>query len=166
MPTLKIRTRYAYPEEGTRNGRIYSAEVLEKAFNERFFKECCDSSFIPVTDEAGDFLGYATARLENKNTVIVEAEIYYGPYFDILKELEDDSIGFILAGHGDVEYRDNKCFVLKADFDRAVLTKASAVDYTTKIFRDDIVYPDRYRIAPWLVDDFGYNDQFRTKLIE
>lgn len=31
---MRVTIKYAYSENGTRNGRIYSQEVLEKAFNE------------------------------------------------------------------------------------------------------------------------------------
>lgn len=166
MPILKICTKYSYPERGTKNGRIYPPDVLKEAFSSWFFKEQCDRHFIPVRDEADEFLGYATARLESENTVIVEVDVYPGPYIDILKELEDDSFGFILAGHGEVDHQEDKDVVLKADFDRVILTKNPAVDFTTKIDRDNIINQDRYRIAPWITDDFGYNDRFRTKLIE
>ena len=168
MQILKVCTKYTYPEGGTRAGRIYSPEVLKKSFNEYFFKEQCDRHFIPVKDSADEFLGYATARLENDNTVLVEANIWsISPYFNILKAMEDDSVGFILAGYGDVEYREAAHIVLKADFDRVLLTtKNSNVDFTTKIYRDDIIDHARPGFAPWITDDFGYNDHFRTKLIE
>jgi hypothetical protein len=166
MAILKVCTKYTYPEAGTRNGRVYSPEVLEEAFNDDFFKEQCTRGFIPVKTDEDDFLGYATARLESGNTVIVEAAIRDSTYINILKELEDNSVGFILAGYGDVEYRDGKCFIVKVDFDSVVLTSCPAVSYTTKIYRDDITYPSRYSIAPWITDDFGYNERFRTKLVE
>ena len=168
MQILKVCTKYTYPKSGTRAGRIYSPEVLKEAFSECFFKEQCDRHFIPVKDSADEFLGYATAKLENGNTVIVEANIWsISPYFEILKEMEDSSVGFILAGYGDVELREDEHIVLKVDFDRALLTtKNSTVDFTTKIYRDDIIDPARPGFAPWITDDFGYNERFRTKLAE
>jgi hypothetical protein len=156
MPILKVCTKYTYPESGTRNNRVYPQEVLEKAFEEYLFKKCCEQSFIPVKTADDEFLGYATAKLENGNTITIEADIWSGPYFDILKEMEDDSMGFILAGVGHTEIRDNKHVVIDVSFDRVELTSNPAVDYTTKIYRDDIVYPDRYHFAPWITDDFGY----------
>ena len=159
MPILKVCTKYTYPESGTRNGRVYTQEVLEKAFNEYIFKEACDRRFISVRDETtgeSDFLGYATARLENDTTVIIEAEIDNSNYIEMLKELEDNSIGLILAGVGHTEYRDGKQLVTDVSFDRVELTRHPAVDYTTKIDRDNIFEPEHYRLCPWLVDDFGY----------
>ena len=38
---MKVLMVYAYPEQGTRNDRVYSQEVLEKAFSESAFKEAC-----------------------------------------------------------------------------------------------------------------------------
>ena len=156
MPILKVYTKYTYPEEGTRNNRVYSVDVLEKAFDEYLFKKCCECSFIPVKTVDDEFIGYATARLENGNTVIIEADIWGGPYFDILKALEDDSVGFLLAGVGHTEFKDGKHVVKDVSFDRVELTKHPAVGYTTKIYRDDIVYNCRYGFAPWITDDFGY----------
>lgn len=46
---MKVSMKYAYPEKGTRNGRIYPQEVMEKAFNEPSFKERCVANSVPVT---------------------------------------------------------------------------------------------------------------------
>ena len=108
MPILKVCTKYTYPESGTRNNRVYTPEVLEEAFNKYLFKKCCERSFIPVKSVDDEFLGYATARLENGNTITIEADIWDGPYFDLLKELEDNSIGFLLAGAGHTELQEGK----------------------------------------------------------
>ena len=156
MPILKVCTKYTYPETGTRNNRVYPPETLEEAFNEYLFKKCCERTFIPVKTVDDEFLGYATARLENGNTITIEANIWDGPYFDILKTLEDDSVGFLLAGAGHTELREGKHVVTDVSFDRVELTNNPAVEYTTKIYRDDIVYPDHYHFAPWITDDFGY----------
>ena len=156
MQILKVCTKYTYPESGTKNNRVYPPKVLEEAFNEYLFKECRECSFIPVKTADGEFLGYATAQLENGNTITIEADIWDGPYFDILKMLEDDSVGFLLAGVGHTEFQDGKHIVTDVSFDRVELTSKPAVEYTTKIYRDDIVYLDRYHFAPWITDDFGY----------
>ena len=157
MPILKVRTRYTYLKSGTRNNRVYTPEVLEEAFNKYLFKKCCERNFIPVKTADDEFLGYATARLEHGNTITIEADIWGGPYFDILKTLEDDSVGFILAGAGHTELQEGKHVVTDVSFDRVELTPHPAVEYATKIYRDDIVYPGRYHFAPWITDDFGYS---------
>lgn len=156
MQVLKVYTKYTYPESGTANGRVYSQEVLEKAFDEYIFKMSRERSFIPVKTAEDEFLGYATARLESGCTVVIEAEIWPGAYFDILKEMEDDSVGFILAGVGHTEFKDDKHIVLDVSFDRVEPISVPAVKYTTKIYRDAIVDIGNPAFAPWFVDDFGY----------
>mgnify|MGYP007037151529 CR=1 FL=1 len=53
---MKITCKYTYPETGTRNGRVYSREVLEKAFNDPVFKGYNESKAIPVKSEYDDFI--------------------------------------------------------------------------------------------------------------
>ena len=164
MPILKVCTKYTYPESGTRNGRVYTPEALEEAFSSWPFNEFCAESIIEVKTETGELMGLATARLENENTVIIEAEIDRPEYIKLIKEAGADSVGFTLAGYGDVEFKDGKYIVSDIGFDRALLVQDSAVDYTTEILDDS--RPGTVGYNPWLLDDFGYNERLRTKLIE
>ena len=81
---MKITCKYTYPETGTRNGRVYSREVLEKAFNNPVFKEYNESKAIPVKFEDDDFIGLASAQLDG-TTVTVDAEVVNTTYTEVLK---------------------------------------------------------------------------------
>ena len=83
---MRVTIKYAYPEKGTRNGRIYPQEVLEKAFNEPSFKERCLANSVPVTSEDGKLIGIGTATLEDYKAVRIDAEIFDSTYIKILKE--------------------------------------------------------------------------------
>lgn len=61
---MKVSMRYAYPEHGTRNGRIYPKEVLEKAFNESAFKDACLNNELPIVSEDNHFIGMGKQSLK------------------------------------------------------------------------------------------------------
>lgn len=132
---MKVSMKYAYPEKGTRNGRIYTPEVLEKAFNEPAFKERCLANAVPVISEDGKLIGMGTAALEDLRVVKVDAEIFDTTYIKILKEFKDKAV-FTLAGIGAVEYADDKAVVTEAKFTHAMFTPYPAVDCKEIQYKD------------------------------
>lgn len=132
---MKVSMKYAYPEKGTRNGRIYPQEVLEKAFNEPSFKERCVANSVPVTSEDGKLIGMGTATLEDYKVVRVDAEIFDPTYIKILKESKNSS-ALTLAGTGAVEYTDDKAIVTVVDFTHAMFTPCPAVDIKEIEYKD------------------------------
>ena len=138
---MRVTTRYKYPESGTRNGRVYSPEVLKKAFAEPRFKELCDTNTIPVIDyEQGRIIGFATASLEDDIVTTVDANIFDPTYTAAFKKLSKstNSFGFTLAGSGLTDRREGKTYVTNVTFDRAyIFTKGLAVDCQTIIHKED-----------------------------
>ena len=132
---MRVTMKYAYPEKGTRNGRIYSQEVLEKAFNEPAFKELCGTKALPILSEDNKFIGMGTATLEDKRVVAIDGEIFDSTYIKLLKDFKD-SVAFTLAGTGAVEYTDDKAVVTEVTFTHAMFTPCPAVD------RKEIQYKD------------------------
>ena len=130
---MKITCKYAYPETGTRNDRVYSREVLEKAFNDPVFKEYNESKAIPVKSEYDDFIGLASAQLDG-DTVTVEAEIVNTTYTEAFK-VATENISFALAGHGNTVYKDEDDVAIVTDFtiDSVLVSSNAAVDCQTKI---------------------------------
>ena len=132
---MRITMKYAYPEKGTRNGRIYPPEVLEKAFNEPSFKERCISNSVPVTSDDGKLIGIGTATLEDYKVVRIDAEIFDPAHVKILREFKDKAV-FTLAGTGSVEYTDDKAVVTEVNFTHAMFTPCPAVDYKEIQYKD------------------------------
>lgn len=132
---MKINMKYAYPEKGTRNGRIYSQEVLERAFNEPAFKEMCGTKALPILSEDNKFIGTGTATLEDEMVVAIDGEIFDSTYIKLLKDFKDRA-AFTLAGTGVVEYTDDKAVVTEVAFTHAMFTPCPAVD------RKEIQYKD------------------------
>jgi hypothetical protein len=134
---MRVTTTYKYPAGGTRNGRVYSSEVLKKAFEEPKFKHLRDTESIPVVEyEHDQVIGFATASLEDGNVTTVDASIFDPSYISAFKELSKstDSFGFTLAGTGTADYRDDKTYITDITFDKAyVFTKDLAVDCHTTI---------------------------------
>ena len=133
---MKVIMKYSYPEKGTRNGRIYSPEVLKKAFNEPIFKEHCRTHTVPVTSENGELVGMGTAYLKDGNVVTVDAEVFSPAVINAIKTA-DRSIGFTLAGYGNVVYRNGANVVTDFNIDSAMLCAHPAVDCTTWIYEED-----------------------------
>lgn len=136
MPVLKVSVKYAYPEKGTRNDRIYSSEVLEKAFNEPTFKERCLASIVPIKDEAGEFIGMGTAHLEDGRAVTIDAEVFSPAHINALK-IADRNIGLTLAGYGNVIHRNGVNIVTDFTIDSALLCEYPAVDCSMEIYQED-----------------------------
>ena len=132
---MKVTMKYAYPEKGTRNGRIYPPEVLEKAFNAPAFKELCNTKALPILSEDNKLIGMGTATLEDKRVVAIDGEVFDSTYIKLLKDLKD-SVVFTLAGTGAVEYTDDKAVVTEVAFTHAMFTPCPAVD------RQEIQYKD------------------------
>ena len=133
---MKVRMKYAYPEQGTRNGRVYSQEVLEKAFNEPAFKEACMNVRLPIVSEDNHWIGVGTAKLEDGRVVTIEGEISHPTYVKLLREHED-KVSFTLYGTGAVEYTDDKAVVSEVKFLSAMFTPRPAVDVLDKEFCED-----------------------------
>lgn len=124
---MKVSMKYVYPEKGTRNGRVYPPEVLEKAFNESAFKELCGTKALPILSEDNKFIGMGTATLEDKRVVAIDGEIFDSTYIKLLKDFKD-SAAFTLVGTGAVEYTDDKAVVTEVAFTHAMFTPCPAVD--------------------------------------
>ena len=133
---MKVRMKYAYPENGTRNRRIYSPEVLEKAFNEPAFKEACMNTALPIVSEDNHLIGVGTAKLEDGRVVTIDGEISHPTYIKLLSEHEDKA-SFTLYGTGEVEHTDDKVVVTDVKFISAMFTLNPAVDVFDKEFCED-----------------------------
>lgn len=133
---MKISVKYTYPEKGTRNGRIYPPEVLEKAFNEPAFKERCLTKTVPIKDETGEFIGIGTAYLEEGRTAIIDAEVFSPAHIKALK-VADHNIGLTLAGYGNAVYKNGVNLVTDFTIDSALLCAYSAVDCSMEIYQED-----------------------------
>ena len=133
---MKVRMKYAYPEQGTSNRRVYSPEVLEKAFNEPAFKEACMNTELPIVSEDNHWIGVGTAKLEDGRVVTIDGEISHPTYIKLLSEHEDKA-AFTLYGTGEVEYTDDKAVVSEVKFLSAMFTPCPAVDVLDKEFCED-----------------------------
>ena len=133
---MKVHMKYAYPESGTRNGRFYSPEVLEKAFNEPAFKEACMNTALPIVSEDEKLIGMGTAKLEDYRVVNIDGDIFDPTYIKLLKDFKD-SVAFTLAGTGSVEYANDKVVVTKVNYTHAMFTPYPAVDVYDKEFCED-----------------------------
>ena len=132
---MQVSVKYTYPENGTRNGRIYPPEVLEKAFSAPAFVEHCENQTLPVVSEDTKLIGIGTASLEDYRVVTIDAEVFDPTYTKILKEFPD-TVGITLAGIGTVKYADDKAVVTDIDFTHAMFTPYPAVYCTAKIKED------------------------------
>lgn len=124
---MKITCKYVYPETGTRNGRFYPREVLEKAFNAPTFKEACENIEVPIVSEDNHWIGVGTAKLEDGRVVTIDGEISHPTYVKLLSDYKDKAF-FTLYGTGAVEYTDDKAVVTEVKFISAMFTPNPAVD--------------------------------------
>lgn len=133
---MRVTIKYAYPEKGTRNGRIYSQEVLEKAFNEPAFKELCLVKALPIKDEAGELIGMGTAHLEDGRAVTIDAEIFSPSHIKAIKAAERN-FGFTLAGYGNAVHNNGVNTVTDFTIDSVMCCAHPAVDCSVGIQQED-----------------------------
>ena len=134
--TLKVCMKYKYPENGTKNGRVYSPEVLAKAFSEPAFKEACLNKALPIVSEDEKLIGMGTAELEDYRVVNVNGTIFDTTYIKLLKDFKN-SATLTLVGHGAVEYTDDKAVVSEVNFTHAMVTPHPAVDVCSMELSED-----------------------------
>ena len=130
---MHVHIKYTYSEKGTRNGRIYPPEVLEKAFNAPAFKELCNNKALPIFSEDSKFISVGTATLEDKRVVAIDGEVFDPTYIKLLEDFKE-SIAFTLAGTGEVEYKDDKAIVTEVSFTHAVFSPCPAVDIKERCY--------------------------------
>ena len=133
---MRVTIKYAYPEKGTRNGRIYSQEVLEKAFNEPAFRELCLAKALPIKDEADELIGVGTAHLEDGRIVTIDAEVFSPAHIKAIKVAERN-FGFTLAGYGNVVHNNGVNVVTDFTIESALLCKHPAVDCSMELYQED-----------------------------
>lgn len=133
---MRVHMKYAYPEQGTGNGRIYPQEVLEKAFNDPAFKEVCMNTELPIVSEDNHWIGIGTAKLEAGRVVTIDGEISHPTYIKLLSDYKD-STAFTLYGTGAVEYTDDKAVVTDVKFISAMFTPKPAIDIIDKEFCEE-----------------------------
>lgn len=133
---MRVHMKYAYPEQGTCNGRIYPQEVLEKAFNEPAFKEACMNTELPIVSEDNHWIGMGTAKLEDGRVVTIDGKISHPTYIELLSDYKY-STAFTLYGTGTVEYTDDKAVVTDVNFISAMFTPNPAVDIIDKEFCEE-----------------------------
>ena len=133
---MKVTMKYAYPERGNRNGRVYPPEVLEKAFSAPAFKEACINKALPILSEDDKLIGMGTAVLEDYRVISIDGNIFDPTYAKLLKDFKDN-VAFTLAGTGAVEYTDDKSVVTEVNFTHAMFTSYPTVDVYDKEFCED-----------------------------
>lgn len=133
---MRVTIKYAYPESGTRNGRVYSQGVLEKAFNEPAFRELCLAKALPVKDEADELIGMGTACLEDGRIVTIDAEVFSPAHIKAIKVAERN-FGFTLAGYGNVVHNNGVNVVTDFTIDSALLCEHPAVDCSMELYLED-----------------------------
>lgn len=133
---MRVTIQYAYPEKGTRNGRVYPPEVLEKAFNKPAFKERCIANAVPLKDKAGEIIGMGTAYLNDGRVVTIDAEVFSTPRIKALKAA-DCNFGFALAGYGNTEYKPGIEVVTDFTIDSVLLCERPAVDCSIELQSED-----------------------------
>ena len=132
---MKVQMKYAYPENGTRNSRIYPPEVLAKAFSEPAFKEACVNKVLPILSEDNQLIGMGTAKLEDGRVVLIDGEVGHPTYIKLLKDFKD-SVAFTLAGTGAVESTADKAVVTEVNFTHVMFTPCPAVDCKEIQYKD------------------------------
>ena len=133
---MKVTVKYTYPEKGTRNGRIYSQEVLEKAFGESAFKERCLANVVPIKDEAGEFIGMGTAYLKDERAVTIDAEVFSPAHINVLKTA-GRNFGLTLAGYGNVVHKNGVGIVTDFTIESALLCEHPAIDCSMELYPED-----------------------------
>ena len=97
MENIRIKAQITNLDKPTRNGRLYTKEALEGAFDNPAFLELNNHRAVPIVDSAGDIVGVAQCKLDYP-TINIEGVVTR----DLYDYLTETSLTHSGVGH--IEY--------------------------------------------------------------
>ena len=123
MNNVKVTAKIYNLDKPTRNGRLYTKEALEQAFNNNIFIEHNEHNAIPIMTEDGDIVGTAHCSLDYP-TINIEGVIN-NRFEDVL---EDAALTHSGCGHLEYDAENDRQIVTEYKLCELLLSSAAYVD--------------------------------------
>lgn len=131
MNNVKVTAKIHNLDKPTRNGRLYTKEALEQAFNNNIFIEHNEHNAIPIMTEEGDIVGTAHCSLDYP-TINIEGVIN-SRFKDVLKDAALTHSG---CGHLEYDAENNRQIVTEYKLCELLLSSAAYVDCSMEVVKE------------------------------
>lgn len=131
MNSVKVTAKIYNLDKLTRNGRLYTKEALEEAFNNKAFVDKNEHNAIPIMTEDGDIVGTAHCSLDYP-TINIEGVINSG-FKDVLKDAALTHSG---CGYLEYDAENDRQIVTEYKLCELLLSSAAYVDCSMEVVKE------------------------------
>ena len=131
MNSVKVTAKIYNLDKPTRNGRLYTKDALEQAFNNSIFIEHNEHNAIPIMTEDGDIVGTAHCSLDYP-TINIEGVIN-SSFKDVLKDAALTHSG---CGHLEYDAENDRQIVTEYKLCELLLSSAAYVDCSMEVVKE------------------------------
>ena len=131
MNNVKVTAKIYNLDKPTLNGRLYTKDALEQAFNNNIFIEHNEHNAIPIMTEDGDIVGTAHCSLDYP-TINIEGVIN-GRFTDVL---DDACLTHSGCGHLEYDAENNRQIVTEYKLCELLLSSAAYVDCSMEVVKE------------------------------
>ena len=131
MHNIKVTAKIYNLDKPTRNGRLYTKDALEQAFNNNIFIEHNKHNAIPIMTEDGDIVGTAHCSLDYP-TINIEGVIN-SCFKDVLKDAALTHSG---CGHLEYDAENDRQIVTEYKLCELLLSTAAYVDCSMEVVKE------------------------------
>ena len=131
MNNVKVTAKIYNLDKLTRNGRLYTKEALEEAFNNKVFVEHNENNAVPIMTEDGELVGRAHCSLDYP-TINIEGVIDYR-FANVL-----DDACLTHSGCGHLEYDADKGMQIVTEYKlcELLLSSHAYVDCSMEVVKE------------------------------
>lgn len=128
---IKVTAKIYNLDKPTRNGRLYTKEALEQAFNNKAFVDKNEHNAIPIMTEDGDIIGTAHCSLDYP-TINIEGVIN-SSFKDVLRDATLTHSG---CGHLEYDAENDRQIVTEYKLCELLLSSAAYVDCSMEVVKE------------------------------
>lgn len=131
MNNVKVTAKIYNLDKPTRNGRLYTKEALNRAFNNESFVDMNEHNAIPIMTEDGDIVGTAHCSLDYP-TINIEGVIN-SSFEDVLK---DSALTHSGCGYVEYDAENDRQIVTDYKLCELLLSSAAYVDCSMEVIKE------------------------------
>ena len=128
---VKVTAKIYNLDKLTRNGRLYTKEALEEAFNNEAFVDKNEHNAVPIMTEDGDIIGTAHCSLDYP-TINIEGVIH-NQFSDVL---EGACLTHSGCGHLEYDAENDRQIVTEYKLCELLLSSAAYVDCSMEVVKE------------------------------
>lgn len=131
MSNIKVTAKIYNLDKPTRNGRLYTEEALNRAFNNEAFVDMNEHSAVPIMTKDGDIIGTANCSLDYP-TINIDGVIN-SRFKDLLKDAALTHSG---CGHVEYDAENDRQIVTDYKLCELLLSSHAYVDCSMEVVKE------------------------------